>query len=294
MFVNEKGEFAGSVSGGCVENEVIKTAGEVLQSREPKLLSFGIENEDAWSVGLSCGGKISVYVEPFWGADIWNKIGYFQKEQIPAVLITRIGDQKSHSIHTEDEIPGVLREEIIESFHGRKHLLVEKGGKQYFIQLFPRKDQLLIIGAAHVTTELVKLGKMYDFETVVIDPRQVFTEKSQFPEPPDQLLLSYPSEILKNFMLDQYTYAAILSHDPKIDDNALEILLRSGVAYIGALGSRKTHEKRKDRLKEKGFPDREIDRIHAPIGVNIRTKAANEIALSIIAEIVGIRNSQIA
>ena len=168
--------------------------------------------------------------------------------------------------------------------------MVENEDISYFAQVFPRKSQLLIIGAAHITVDLVALGKMFGFETIVIDPRGIFTNKTQFGIPPDHIYEKYPAEVLPDYLLDPYTYAVVLSHDPKIDDNALHILLKSDVGYIGALGSKKTQAKRVARLEKAGFSAEEIGRIHAPIGVNIKAKTPKEIALSIMGEIVLAKN----
>ncbi|MCB0568155.1 MAG: XdhC family protein, partial [Phaeodactylibacter sp.] len=136
-----------------------------------------------------------------------------------------------------------------------------------------------------------QLASLFDFETIVIDPRGVFANKTQFAAPPDQLFVQYPAEVLTQFELDAYTYAAILSHDPKIDDNALHLLLPSGVAYIGALGSKKTHAKRVARLMAAGFSEAAISRIHAPIGLDINAKTPQEIAMSIMGEIIKVKNT---
>ena len=150
---------------------------------------------------------------------------------------------------------------------------------------------MIIIGAAHITADLVQLGHEFDFETIVIDPRGIFAKNTTFAVKPDRISEKYPSEVLNDFELDPYTYAVILSHDPKIDDNALQILLRSKVAYIGALGSRKTHEKRTARLKLAGFTDQEISHIEAPIGIDINAQGAKEIALSIMGAVIKAKNA---
>ena len=151
---------------------------------------------------------------------------------------------------------------------------------------------MLIIGAAHITADLVDLANTFGFESIVIDPRGTFASKTQFQTPPDVIFEKYPSEVIPDYTLDAYTYAVILSHDPKIDDNALHLLLKSHVAYIGALGSKKTHAKRIARLREAGFSDTQIDRIQAPIGLNINAKTPREIALSIMAQIIGVMNDE--
>ena len=184
-----------------------------------------------------------------------------------------------------------ILEKAKEAYAKRNHELIFADDVPYFIQVFPRRSQLLIIGAAHITADLVQLAKLYDFETIVIDPRGAFAKSTQFTLPPDQLFEKSPSEVLSEFSLDAYTYAVILSHDPKIDDDALQILLRSQVAYIGALGSRKTHEKRIDRLISAGFSQEEIAKINAPIGVDINAQGAKEIALSIMGAIIKAKNT---
>lgn len=304
MIISEDMEMAGSVSGGCVEGAVIKAALPLLESGEGQQLSFGVTNDEAWEVGLSCGGKIEVYVEPFLGFNgdeklIWEKLEDCLTDNQGCILMTRLEDGKTqHALITpEGKVIGenlktsdALKEKGLQAFQERKNQLVEIDEVKYFAQVFPRKSQMLIIGAAHITVDLVQLAKMYDFQTIVIDPRGIFTNKTQFTLQPDFIFEKYPSEILYQFKLDPYTYAIVLSHDPKIDDNALEILLRSQVGYIGALGSRKTHAKRVSRLLEKGFTEEEIGKIHSPIGMGIKAKTPKEIALSIMGEIIQVKN----
>jgi xanthine dehydrogenase accessory factor len=138
--------------------------------------------------------------------------------------------------------------------------------------------------------DLVHLAHYFGFETTVIDPRGIFANKTDFPTPPNTLHVDWPAEILPEIALNAYTYAVLLTHDPKIDDQALHLLLRSKVAYIGALGSKKTHEKRVKRLTDAGFSLEEISKINAPVGVNINAKSAREIALSIIGALVKAKN----
>ncbi|MEL7006472.1 MAG: XdhC family protein, partial [Bacteroidota bacterium] len=280
MFINQHGEMVGSVSGGCVEGAVVKAAIEVLKDGKSKKLAYGISDEDAWSVGLSCGGSIQVFLQRFMAFDnrseqrkVWEVLNQNISANTSSILVSSIEDGVSSNtlLTVEGELYGdSLNDEVLEAaneaFGQRVHGTFESGGKDYFIQVFPKKSQLLIIGAAHITVDLVELGSMYGFETIVIDPRGFFAQNTSFKTHPDKIIEAYPSEVLGNYSLDPYTYAIILSHDPKIDDNALEVLLPSKVAYIGALGSRKTHAKRTARLLEKGRTQEEIDRIKAPIG----------------------------
>lgn len=307
MIISEQMEMAGSVSGGCVEGAVVKAAIPLLESGEGKTLSFGVTNEEAWEVGLSCGGKLEVFVEPFLGASeketeilIWKKLEHCLSQNKGCVLLTELVDGKNeHFLLLDDGTllgenpPATLQTEALRVFKERKNQIIELEEAKYFAQIFPRRSQMLIIGAAHITVDLVQFAKMFDFETIVIDPRGIFSQKTQFNVAPDLILEKYPSEVLGDYELDAYTYAVVLSHDPKIDDNALEILLRSEVAYIGALGSRKTQAKRVARLTEMGFSEAEIGKIHSPVGVDIRAKTPKEIALSIMGEVIGVKNSSL-
>lgn len=298
LAVTANGQMAGSVSGGCVEGAVMKEALEVLKTNVPKQLHYGISNDDAWSVGLMCGGELDVFVQPFPTGETRERLLQALQHNEGGVLVSWINEAYDfqHFVSAKD------KQWLVESgdypfaligldiFEKGKSQIIEESDKKWFLHVFPKKSQLLIIGAAHISVELVRFAKLLDFETIVIDPRQTFAEQTQFPEPPYQLLVDWPAEVLPNFELDAYTYAVLLTHDPKIDDQALTILLNSKVAYIGALGSRKTHEKRMTRLREAGFTEEAITRIHAPVGVDIGAQGAKEIALSIVAELVRVKN----
>ncbi|MEM1325172.1 MAG: XdhC/CoxI family protein [Bacteroidota bacterium] len=300
LIISEQLEMHGSISGGCVEGNVAQTSLELLKSGESRLLSYGIANEDAWQMGLSCGGKLDVWVEPFWAntfPDIWAVWSNCIANNRACVLVTKMETSPTYTLITPNGrvVGSPLSEEIIQhslaAYKNRKHEIVAAKETAYFIQVFPKRDRLFLIGAAHISVHLVKLAQLYDFETIVIDPRGFFTNGTHFSTPPDRIEEAYPEEILQQESLDADAYAVILSHDPKIDDNALQLLLPSDVAYIGALGSRRTHAKRIDRMKAAGFSDAQIERIHGPIGVNIHAKTAAEIALSIMAEIIQVKNS---
>ncbi|HIG16975.1 MAG TPA: xanthine dehydrogenase [Candidatus Handelsmanbacteria bacterium] len=160
-----------------------------------------------------------------------------------------------------------------------------------FVHVFPCKDRLLIVGASHISIPLVRLAKVLSLETVVVDPREVFARRERFPEPPDQLERVWPAKFFESWTIDEGTYAVLLTHDPKIDDEALHHLLRSPAAYIGALGGRRSQQSRATRMREAGFTDDEVARIHGPVGLDIGAESPEEIALSILAEVVAIRRN---
>jgi xanthine dehydrogenase accessory factor len=297
LFISSDGEMAGSVSGGCVEGAVLKEAREVFEKDEGKRLFYGVTDDEAWAVGLSCGGKIQVYIEPF---NLSNPLSKQLADRLAvnegSVWITRLADgTTSSALLAGEEVSGeAFAHEVIgeakEAYRQRTHKHVKVGEMEYFVQVFPPRSKIIIIGAAHITADLIQLAHHFDFETIVIDPRSTFANNTTFPVKPDKIYEAYPSEVLTEIKVDPYTYAVILSHDPKIDDDALKVLLRSEAAYIGALGSRKNHEKRINRLLNAGFTPSEIDKVNAPIGVDIRALGAKEIALSIMAAIVKAKN----
>lgn len=299
MLINEDGKMLGSVSGGCVEGDVVKKALELMNEGGSIKLNYGINDEDAWSVGLSCGGRLEVFLENmnYSDNDVWDRLIKGIDENKYSILISTLKDG-GNSIGLIDEESNVhgfdfdqeLISKALDLYSKRSSSRIVHNGKAYFIHVFPRKPLLIIIGVAHITVDLISLAKDFGFETIVIDPRGFFTQNTTFVVKPSQIHECYPSEVLDNYPLDSYTYAAILSHDPKIDDNALEILLKKDLAYIGALGSRKTHAKRAARLLERGFTPEDLSRISAPIGVSINARSAKEIALAIMAQIIEVKN----
>ena len=297
MLISSDQEMAGSVSGGCVEGAVVKEAKNSFDTAHGKRLVYGVTDDDAWAVGLSCGGKIQVYIQP-WNTDkVFEELYYKLNINEGCVLITSLTDGISRNTLMDkdgkvygDELSSTLIEKSKQTYATRAHQTVAENDVDYFIHVFPPRSKMIIIGAAHITTDLVQLAHEFDFETIVIDPRNTFANNTTFAVKPDRIVEKYPSEVLNDLALDPYTYAVILSHDPKIDDNALEILLNKNVAYIGALGSKKNHEKRVARLLEKGFAAEKIARIDAPIGIDIHARGAKEIALSIMGAVIKAKN----
>lgn len=306
MIVGGRMEVAGSVSGGCIEGAVITEARQVLEDGEPRRLRYGVSDETAWSAGLTCGGQVSVFVEPHPGQAeggsraVWEALRSRLEANRPAVLLTRLAPGEPAHLLVDPEAgeaaagdwgqagPAALAA-AAGAFSQRESAVVEIGSEAVFVQVFPRRDRLLVVGASHICIPLVRLAKILDLETVVIDPREVFARPERFPEPPARLERVWPARFFEDWSVDESTYAVLLTHDPKIDDEALHHLLRSPAAYIGALGSRRSHAKRVERLREAGFDDGEIGRIRGPVGLDIGAESPGEIALSILAEVVAVR-----
>jgi xanthine dehydrogenase accessory factor len=299
MAVSEKLDMAGSVSGGCVEGAVVKEVKGVLESGKPKILAFGVSNDQAWSVGLTCGGKVTVFLEPVSLQSSLNARLYAcLDKQEPCILVSHLQEEGlERTLLFPDgsregrELPEVVKVAALDAYRGRKSETIETDSGEWFIRIYPRPSRLFVIGAAHIAVDLVHLARYFGFDPIVIDPRGIFTDRTVFTTPPKELHRDWPAEVLPNYDMDAYTYAVLLSHDPKIDDQALHLLLDSEIAYIGALGSTRTQAKRVARLQEAGYSAEQIARIHGPIGVNIHARSAREIALSIMAELIMIKNS---
>ena len=259
MIISDTGDIVGSVSGGCVEGAVLKKAQEVFESGKSQYLKFGVSDEEAWAVGLSCGGSIEVFVEIFLAhhePKIWKVLNEALENNQRAILFTPLSENEETRhllVNCKGELIGqdsraTITKIAAEKFNKRQIETFEFEGSNWFGQVFPKKSQLIIVGAAHITVDLIQLAKIFGFETILIDPRSIFTDKINFPTPPDKKFSDWPAEVLPDYDLDTDTYAVLLTHDPKIDDQALHILLPSNIAYIGALGSKKTHEKRVKRF----------------------------------------------
>ncbi len=308
MIVGEDMQVAGSVSGGCIEGAVIGESLRILKSGIPKRLTYGVDDETAWSVGLSCGGEVTVFVEkhpyfsePSGAQSAWTALESAVQQKEPAILLTHLEPaEEPHLVVTLNGATvgnwGALSEPAVglamDAYKQRLNQVVEVEGRPVFVQVFPRRDQLLIIGAGHITLPLVYFAHALDFETAVIDPRQVFATPDRFEKPPHHLFSAWPQEVLAGWDLTEDTYAVLLTHDPKIDDEALHILLRAPLAYIGALGSRKTHAKRCERLRQNGFGEEDIARVKGPAGLDIKADSPAEIALSIMAQVVAAKRDR--
>ncbi len=281
MVVSSSGEIAGSVSGGCVEGAVRDIALEVLDGGGARLVEFGVDNSVAWSVGLSCGGKLLIAVQPF-SLDVASELLERIEQGRSVTWFSRILDGRPSDKLERTSDPCVS---------GIDH--EDRGEELVISQTFSKPDRLLIIGGAEIAIHLVDMATHAGFETILVDPRAVFTDENRFLVAPDQVYTEWPQEVLPNLLPDANTYAVLLTHDPKIDDPAIKILLRSEVRYIGALGGSRTHAKRKQRLAENGYTEKDIARIRGPVGLKIGAATPAEIAISILAEVIQVRNSRI-
>jgi len=279
--------MAGSVSGGCVEGVVFEEAQEVLAGGPPKRLRFSVTDEDGWEVGLACGGTIEVYIEPL--VEIHQLLLAALEAENTIALATRL-DGPSHLLAWPDgrlEGDQSLASRLTALFPGPAAEL----GDGVFFQVFAPPPTLVIVGAVHVAVPLVSLAQVLGFRVRVVDARRVFATPERFPTA-DELVVAWPQDGLDPEELGPQHYVVILSHDPKFDLPALQIALRSQVPYIGLIGSRATQTKRKAALREAGFDEAALARIHGPVGLDLGGREPAEIALAILAEIVAVRHGR--
>ncbi len=322
MAISDGGDMAGSVSGGCVEGAVFEEAQGVMERRQPKLVGFGVSNEDAWAVGLSCGGKIEVFIEPLVDGEgpaaalHRDLVTCLERERLVAVatVIDGPGIGRRRLVHpdtviSEDlvlppaplgelgspelhhEVAGLARQSFA-SFRCERRRF-EEGGEaaEVFLEVHPPRPRLVIVGAVHVAIPLVTFANSLGLATIVVDPRTAFATAERFPHA-DEIRTDWPDEALRAIGPNENTFVALLSHDLKLDVPALEVVLASPARYVGALGSKKTHAKRVKALREAGIPSEAIMRIHNPIGLDLGGRRAEEIAVAIVAEMVAVHHGK--
>ncbi len=276
LVISGAGEMEGSVSGGCVEGAVVVEALEALEERAARVLQYGVSDDDAFAVGLACGGTIRILVEPV-GA------GGMPVEMLRDLVAARAARVQ---VAYEVALDGSARKLVYEGYEARFRL--DRSGieedAQTFVAIHNPPLRLVVVGGVHIAQDLVGMAARTGFDPVVVDPREAFGSAARFPG--TRLLNDWPDEALEAIGIDARTALVLLTHDPKLDDPALHIALRSRAFYIGALGSTRTHAKRVARLAEAGFVDADIDRINGPVGLNIGAASPAEIAVAILAQMI--------
>jgi xanthine dehydrogenase accessory factor len=292
MALTRDARIAGSVSGGCVEAAVVEEGREVLQTGKPKLLRFGIADETAWNVGLTCGGSIEIFVEKLDPALFRAFAESLEKRHALARATVVRGAELGRTVLVRegDPVKGDVEKAALRALDlGESDVLAREDGSEIFLDVELPPPTLVMIGGVHIAIALTAMAKTLGYRTIVIDPRGVFGNEDRFPHA-DQLIQEWSDEGLEAVGLDRSSAVATLTHDPKIDDPALMVALRSPAFFVGALGSRKTHEKRRKRLLERGLTEAELSRLFAPVGLEIGSRSPEEIALAVMAQIVAVRN----
>jgi xanthine dehydrogenase accessory factor len=296
LVVDAQGRFEGSVSGGCVEATVIVAALEILNGARARELAFGVSDEDAWRVGLPCGGRITVYVEPVQDGRAASE-PQLARAQLDLLVAA---ERQQHTVALLLDLatgtrsvlggpsPAQLDPALLELAHAARargqSALVAHGGKRAFVHVLSPRPRLVIVGAVHIAQSLARMAAWLDFEVVVVDPRSGFASAERFPHV--VLDVRFPDEALPALGLDARTAVVTLTHESRLDDPALLAALRSPAFYVGALGSKRTQAQRRERLRAAGLDEGQLARLHGPVGLPIGALTPAEIATSILAEIV--------
>jgi len=298
MAFTADGDVAGSVSGGCVEAAVITQGSEVLKDRVPRLLHFGVADETAWEVGLTCGGSLDVFVARLDdGLHAALRDAVIESQAAALITATRapvdiLGREVllRHDGRTLGSLGSDLDAPAIA--HARQAVLAGTSSRyapepdvELFVEVFEPPITLVMVGGVHIAAALIPLARTLGWSTVLIDPRKTWANLQRFPDV-DRMLTSWPQEAFGDLKIDRSTAVITLTHDPKLDDPALQAALPGPAFYVAALGSRSSQAKRRARLLDAGMSESELSRLHAPAGLDIAARTPQEIAISIVAEIV--------
>jgi xanthine dehydrogenase accessory factor len=286
LAVSADGQVAGSVTGGCVEPAVYGEAREVLAGGAPRLKTYGIADEEAFEVGLPCGGTVQIFVdrlEPELVAPIADAV----REERPIALEMKLTGEDAGAkrlVGPDDEGPAA---ELLA--RGETGILDTPEG-QVFVSSFAPRPNMYVFGAIDHAAALATVGRYLGFRVTVCDARSKFVTPERFPDV-DELVVEWPDKFLENAPVDERTAICVLTHDHKFDVPVLKVALRTPAGYIGAMGARRTNAERAERLRAEGVTDDEIARIHAPIGLKIGSRSPEEVAVAIAAQIVQVMRS---
>jgi xanthine dehydrogenase accessory factor len=297
LLVADDGRMIGSVSGGCIEAAAAEAVLESRRSGHSRVIRYGVTNEQAWAVGLACGGTIDVLIEP----DVAQAAVAAARDPLAsrvsvlgATLVTELPPDTPDDL--ADAVPATaeagddaaLQQLRAEALAAGRSQAARIGDRHVFIETFPVAPRLVIVGATEVARSLVGLAGALGYERIVIDARAAFATQERFPDV-EQLLTMWPDEGFDAIDLGPNDAVAVLSHDPKFDEPAIVEALKRGARYVGAIGSRKTQADRRRRLLEAGVSERQLATVRGPIGLDLGGREPAETALAILAEIVSVR-----
>jgi xanthine dehydrogenase accessory factor len=311
MAVEPGGEVAGSVSGGCVEGAVYDLAQDVLGGEPPVLQTYGYSDSDAFAVGLTCGGSVSVFVQAVSAADhpqVGEVLASIEAEQPVALatVISGLGDVGARMAVWPDRVSGSLGVEGLDAAvtDDARGMLAQgaTGQRHYgpagerrrdevtvFVEAYAPPPRMLVFGAIDFAAAVARIGSFLGYRVTVCDARAVFATARRFPDA-DEVVVEWPHRYLARELghrqVDERTVICVLTHDPKFDVPLLEVALRTPAWYVGAMGSRNTHEDRLDRLREAGMTEAELARLRSPIGLDLGARTPEETAVAVAAEIV--------
>jgi xanthine dehydrogenase accessory factor len=307
MAVTADGRVAGSVSGGCVEGAVYTEALQVLESGDAVALSYGISDEQAFSVGLTCGGEIDLFVEridaqrlPAFG-QVLDAVRH-EEPVATATVVAGPAEPGAKLAVWADRVSGTLgaggldaattddsRGLLAQGQTGLRHYGPNGERRQddvtVFIQSFAPRPRMLVFGAIDYAAAVARIGSFLGYRVTVCDAREIFATPQRFPHA-DEVVVEWPHRYVAQTPIDARTVICVLTHDPKFDVPVLEVALRSEASYVGAMGSRRTHDERLARLRDAGLTEDQLARLHSPIGLDVGARTPEETAVSVAAEII--------
>ena len=271
LAVSEKGEVAGSVTGGCVEPAVYEEAQDVLAGGPPRLVSYGIADEEAFEVGLPCGGTVHIFLSTV-ERDLVEELAEAVRSERPIALAVTVSGSE------------IGKHELV-ALNGHFEATIE--GDTFFLPFAPRPE-MYVFGAVDHAAAVARMGKFLGYRVTICDARARFATRERFPDV-DEIVVRWPDEFLRGAPVDERTAICVLTHDHKFDVPLLKVALDTPAGYIGAMGAKRTTETRNERLRAEGVTEEQLARIHAPIGLRIGSRTPEEVAVAVAAEIVATR-----
>jgi xanthine dehydrogenase accessory factor len=286
LAVSAGGEVAGSVTGGCVEPAVYGEARDVLAGGAPRLKTYGIADDEAFEVGLPCGGTVHIFVDRL-DPELVAPIAEAVRDERPIALEIKItGEDAGAKRLVGPGDDGPAGELLARGETG----IVETAEGQVFVSSFAPRPNMYVFGAVDHAAAVATIGRYLGFRVTVCDARAKFVTRERFPDV-DELVVEWPDRFLRSAPVDERTVICVLTHDHKFDIPALKVALETPAGYIGAMGARRTNEDRAERLRAEGVSDEDIARIHAPIGLKIGSRTPEEVAIAVAAQIVQVLRS---
>jgi xanthine dehydrogenase accessory factor len=296
LLVADDGRIAGNISSGCVDGAAVEEVRAARRSGHPKVVRYGISDEQAIGVGLACGGTIEVLVEPEVRPEL-----VAASEAVGGIAVATVLPPTAAPpvvAGADGTLTGSLGNAGLDTrlAERARTLLAEGlsrtvaiGGRDVFIEVFPVPPRLVVVGAGQVAVHLVALARELGFRTVVVDARGAYATHERFPHT-DEVIVGWADEVADRAGIDGDAHVVVLGHDPKLDDPAVAVALRRGARYVGAMGSRTTLNERRERLRALGITDEKVARLHSPIGLDLGGRTPREVALAIMAEVVAARH----
>lgn len=287
LAVSERGDVAGSVTGGCVEPAVYEEAREVLAGGEPRLRTYGIADEEAFEVGLPCGGTVRIFVGLL-DPDVVRALAEAVRLERPVALVLPVSGPAAGAariVAGDEPADRELERRAQELLSRGQTTVLDANGEEVFVCSYAPRPNMYVFGAIDHAAAIAEVGRFLGYRVTVCDARARFVTPERFPDV-DELVVEWPDAFLERVPVDERTAICVLTHDHKFDIPLLKVALRTPAGYIGAMGSRRTTEERAERLRAEGVTDEELARVRAPIGLRIGARTPEEVAVAIAGELV--------